>query len=169
MIQVAIICEFHHMVRVTSFPTKQPPPATATIVAGGGDLMLCDPCTRFLKNRSKKKKNEEPEIMIAVFENLRSLHSLSLSEYFSSSFSFYTESLSLLPANHEFHVDNATGGRWFFKYCPNVFQSRRFCDSYRLSCCGGAGADTTTPPPPPPPPPPLDDDPSPISDLPVIW
>ena len=39
----------------------------------------------------------------------------------------------------QLHCDSATGGVWFFRYCPNVFQSRFFCDSYRLSaadvCC----------------------------------
>ncbi|KAK4347445.1 hypothetical protein RND71_033784 [Anisodus tanguticus] len=41
------------------------------------------------------------------------------------------------------HLDSINGGLWFFKYCPNVFQSRRFCSSYRLTVggSGGAGAD----------------------------
>ena len=34
------------------------------------------------------------------------------------------------------HPDGAMGGLWFLRYCPKVFQSRRFCDSYRLSGAG---------------------------------
>lgn len=34
------------------------------------------------------------------------------------------------------HLARVKGGLWFLKYCKKVFQSRRFCDSYRL---GGAG------------------------------
>ncbi|PON41540.1 hypothetical protein PanWU01x14_288940, partial [Parasponia andersonii] len=30
------------------------------------------------------------------------------------------------------HRDRESGGRWFRRYCPNVFQSRRFWFSYRL-------------------------------------
>jgi hypothetical protein len=59
------------------------------------------------------------------------------------------------------HRDRDSGGRWFRRYCPNVFQSRRFCDSYRLS--DGDELDGDGPPPPPPAdvPAPDDDDPAP--------
>ena len=30
------------------------------------------------------------------------------------------------------HRERESGGRWFFRYCPKVFQSRRFWFSYRL-------------------------------------
>ena len=42
------------------------------------------------------------------------------------------------------HCYNGTGGLWFLKYCPKVFQSRRFWDSYLLNwpwagCCCWSG------------------------------
>jgi hypothetical protein len=36
------------------------------------------------------------------------------------------------------HWDSETGGLWFFKYWPKVFQSLRFWDSYRLKGAGTA-------------------------------
>jgi hypothetical protein len=45
------------------------------------------------------------------------------------------------------HRDSDSGGRWLRRYCPNVFQSRRFWDSYRLS--DGEELDGDGPPPPP--------------------
>ena len=35
------------------------------------------------------------------------------------------------------HRASMSGGWWFYRYCKNVVQSRRFYDSYLLSCCGG--------------------------------
>jgi len=36
----------------------------------------------------------------------------------------------------ELHCESATGGLWFLKYCPKVFQSLLFWDSYLLrGCC----------------------------------
>ena len=40
------------------------------------------------------------------------------------------------------HSARVTGGSRFRRYCKKVFQSRRFCDSYRLSGAGdGFGTD----------------------------
>jgi hypothetical protein len=36
------------------------------------------------------------------------------------------------------HRDSSSGGRWLRRYCPNVCQSRRFCDSYRLGFAADA-------------------------------
>nr|CAB3474692.1 unnamed protein product [Digitaria exilis] len=53
------------------------------------------------------------------------------------------------------HRASVSGGRWLRRYCRNVFQSRRFCDSYLLSCCvagrcsGGAMAAAGASPEPP--------------------
>ena len=35
------------------------------------------------------------------------------------------------------HRDKERGGLWFLRYCKNVVQSRRFCDSYLLGVAGG--------------------------------
>uniref|UniRef100_A0A0A9CM57 Uncharacterized protein n=1 Tax=Arundo donax TaxID=35708 RepID=A0A0A9CM57_ARUDO len=60
------------------------------------------------------------------------------------------------------HRESDSGGRWLRRYCPKVFQSRRFCDSYRLS--DGDELDGDGPPPPaedPRAPAPEDDEPAP--------
>ena len=46
---------------------------------------------------------------------------------------YFKNSITCAPL----HRANVNGGLWFFRYCKNVFQSRRFWDSYRL---GGAAA-----------------------------
>jgi hypothetical protein len=42
------------------------------------------------------------------------------------------------------HCASVSGSRWFRRYCRNVYQSRRFCDSYLLSCDGGGGSGAAT-------------------------
>lgn len=36
---------------------------------------------------------------------------------------------------------NVNGGLWFLRYCKKVFQSLRFCDSYRLGGAAAGGGD----------------------------
>lgn len=40
-------------------------------------------------------------------------------------------------------MESGSGGLWFLKYCPKVFQSRRFWLSYRLGTEGEAEVDTS--------------------------